>query len=56
MNANIHIKTDARLESENSVLREYGIDPKTATKQEKEHAETVAARLGAFECMIRKDG
>lgn len=56
MNANIHIKTDARIESESRVLREYGIDPKKATKQDREHAETVAARLGAFECMIRKDG
>ena len=56
MIANVHIKTDARLESESRVLREYGIDPSSATRQDREFAETVSARLGELETGMRKDG
>ena len=53
---NIVIKSEARLESESRVLKEYGHNPKTASPEAREHAETVAARLSDVDKIMRKEG
>lgn len=54
MGANVIIKADVRLEAADRVLREYGCDPKTASAQEREYAETISRRMEQVNETIRK--
>ncbi len=43
MSANVIIKGDERRAAEAQTLREYGIDPRTASREQREYAERITA-------------
>jgi hypothetical protein len=54
--ANVIIKTDERIQQQNQALKEYGIDPRSATSGQREMADCVAQKTNEAYSQARKVG
>ena len=53
--AAVHIKTDEQKQHEARVLASYGVDPRNATKEQREYAQEISRTTAEIERRMRHD-
>ncbi len=53
--AAVHIKTDEQKQHEARVLASYGVDPRTATKEQREYAQEISRQTAEIERRMSHD-
>lgn len=52
--ANVKITTEEQKRHEAQVMRSFGVNPKTATKEQREYAQEISRKTAEFERRIQK--